>query len=307
MPLSTVIPRVSYSNVQTFLQCPHKWKLKYIDHIDIQKQSIELIFGTAVHEVIQTFLTKYYAQYTLVYIKQNRSSLIDEYFQLMMSTLLRIIQQKSKSDPTLCITDAVIETHLEYALKLLKQFIPNCNKWFQKQHLQLIGVQVELLTPINETGLSFKGYIDILLHNKKQNKYIIYDLKTSRMGWKDRQKNDANKRMQLLLYKYFLSRQLNVQLSSIDIVFLILKKVIYENSQYKISRLQQFRPPNASITVKKALNEFNAAILQMQKIVQNPTLVVEKKDSDLCKYCPYLYNKNVGGQILCDRNRTIKK
>ena len=36
--------------------CQHRWKLKYIDKVSIPSPSISLVFGTAMHEVLQKYL-----------------------------------------------------------------------------------------------------------------------------------------------------------------------------------------------------------------------------------------------------------
>ena len=41
-------------------QCPLRWKLNYIDKVTESEPSIHLLFGTAMHEVIQTWLEVMY-------------------------------------------------------------------------------------------------------------------------------------------------------------------------------------------------------------------------------------------------------
>ncbi len=48
--------RVSYSQYKTWVECPYRWKLKYVDGLDSFDQSIYTIFGTAIHRVIQDWL-----------------------------------------------------------------------------------------------------------------------------------------------------------------------------------------------------------------------------------------------------------
>ena len=43
----------SYSQINTFLNCPKKYKLIYIDKISIKKESIEAFIGKVVHEVLE--------------------------------------------------------------------------------------------------------------------------------------------------------------------------------------------------------------------------------------------------------------
>ena len=52
--------RISYSQISMFSNCPHRWKLNYIDKLKVSESNIYLIFGTAMHEVIQTYLEVMY-------------------------------------------------------------------------------------------------------------------------------------------------------------------------------------------------------------------------------------------------------
>ena len=48
--------RISYSQLSMYNDCPLRWKLNYVDKLSISESNIYLIFGTAMHEVIQTYL-----------------------------------------------------------------------------------------------------------------------------------------------------------------------------------------------------------------------------------------------------------
>ena len=52
--------RISYSQLSMFSECPQRWKLNYIDKLRVSEPSIHLLFGTAMHEVIQTWLEVMY-------------------------------------------------------------------------------------------------------------------------------------------------------------------------------------------------------------------------------------------------------
>ena len=41
-------------------QCPYKWKLNYIDEVGEFSDNIHTLFGTSMHEVLQTYLTTMY-------------------------------------------------------------------------------------------------------------------------------------------------------------------------------------------------------------------------------------------------------
>ena len=43
-----------------FTECPLRWKLNYVDDLRISESNIYLVFGTAMHEVLQTYLEVMY-------------------------------------------------------------------------------------------------------------------------------------------------------------------------------------------------------------------------------------------------------
>ena len=52
--------RISYSQLSMFSECPLRWKLNYVDDLRISESNIYLIFGTAMHTVLQTYLEVMY-------------------------------------------------------------------------------------------------------------------------------------------------------------------------------------------------------------------------------------------------------
>ena len=45
--------KISYSQLSLYTNCPHQWKLRYIDKITESESNIYLVFGTAMHETLQ--------------------------------------------------------------------------------------------------------------------------------------------------------------------------------------------------------------------------------------------------------------
>ena len=52
--------KISYSQLSMYNDCPFRWKLNYVDDLRIFESNIHLIFGTAMHEVLQTYLEVMY-------------------------------------------------------------------------------------------------------------------------------------------------------------------------------------------------------------------------------------------------------
>jgi hypothetical protein len=59
--LKDVLERISYSNLTTYIGCPWKWKLNYVDKLEIKSDSIDTVYGTSLHEIIQNFISYYYS------------------------------------------------------------------------------------------------------------------------------------------------------------------------------------------------------------------------------------------------------
>ena len=52
--------KISYSQYNQWVSCPYKWKLNYIEKKGVWTDSIHTMFGTSMHEVLQTYLTIMY-------------------------------------------------------------------------------------------------------------------------------------------------------------------------------------------------------------------------------------------------------
>ena len=51
---------ISYSQMSTYLSCPHKWSLQYKDGYYTSEVSINMTFGTALHETLQHYIAVIY-------------------------------------------------------------------------------------------------------------------------------------------------------------------------------------------------------------------------------------------------------
>jgi hypothetical protein len=53
---------ISYSQFSMYNECPKKWSLQYVEGHKQFTSTIHTVFGTALHEVIQHYLTVMYEQ-----------------------------------------------------------------------------------------------------------------------------------------------------------------------------------------------------------------------------------------------------
>ena len=72
MDVEKNMSRISYSQLSMFSECPLRWKLNYIDDLSISEPSIHLLFGTAMHEVIQEFVKDTWGKDLRVFVVNNK-------------------------------------------------------------------------------------------------------------------------------------------------------------------------------------------------------------------------------------------
>ena len=91
---------ISYSQISMFKQCQRKWALHYKDKISQRDVSIYLVFGIAIHEVIQEYLTVFYEQSKAA---ANRLELIDRFQEVFIESY----QKQYKQNNEVHFSDAV--------------------------------------------------------------------------------------------------------------------------------------------------------------------------------------------------------
>jgi hypothetical protein len=173
--------------------------------------------------------------------------------------------------------------------------------FFKKKNSELVGIEIPINGQIVE-GIEFvkmKGFIDLVIHDKTLDKYIIYDIKTSTRGWSDYEKKDQTKINQILLYKRFFSVLKEVPEDKIDVQFFIVRRKINENLEFVPKRVQEFIPANGTKKVKAAfedLQDFVKNVFTVDGEYQEKAYI---KNIDKCKFCPYLDRPD-----LCDRKNS---
>ena len=69
---------VSYSQFSMYSECPKKWSLQYVEGHKQFTSTIHTVFGTALHEIIQHYLTVMYEQSAVAADKINTSEMFEE-------------------------------------------------------------------------------------------------------------------------------------------------------------------------------------------------------------------------------------
>ena len=245
--------RISYSQYNQWVTCPYKWKLNYIDKLGEFTDSIHTLFGTSMHEVLQTYLTVMYNDT----VKMADALPLEKMLQHRMKYNYSQIMERNGGEVFCEQKD--MEEFYSHGLIILEWFQKNRGKYFSKKGYELVGIEV----PINydlPNDIKFIGYMDVVLYNKVSGRYKIIDIKTSTMGWNKWMKADKNKTDQLLLYKQFYGAQHDISLDKIDVEYFIVKRKLYEGLDFPQRRVQTFSPASGKPSVNKVITNLNQFI-----------------------------------------------
>jgi hypothetical protein len=180
------------------------------------------------------------------------------------------------------------------------------NKYFSRRGWYLVGCEIPIVIQPNKmyNNVLYNGFLDVVMYHEPTNTFKILDIKTSTSGWRDKEKKDENKQLQLILYKHFFSEQYNIPIDSIEVEFFIVKRKVMDWDDEKILsphqayRVQTFVPASGKIKVtkaKEALNNFIKKCFNTSGEIREEEYpkVVSKWN---CLYCPFKEDKDNCGE-----------
>jgi hypothetical protein len=281
--------KISYSQYSTWKTCPLFWKLRYVDELKIDDVSINTVFGTAIHRIVQEWLGDILFAKSVSYARSI--DLSGRFQQILVEELKPYIKLE---DGTFLCSREEVDEYYQQGLEIISFIQQNSKKIFPTEDVKLVGIELELEHPIRE-NLVFVGYLDIVTTNIKTGMYTIHDLKTSRRGWRDQDRNNPVKRSQLLLYKKFFAEQHAIPLDKVNVEFLILKRIVEQNGLYKNPRVSRFVPPNSNMSINKTWKEFSEFLDTCYDM--NGNFITDKikpaPNKSNCKYCPFKDRKDL--------------
>ncbi|NMW84732.1 PD-(D/E)XK nuclease family protein [Peptoniphilus sp. AGMB00490] len=268
--MTKIYNNLSYSQIETFEQCPQKWSFRYIDKILFEQQNIHLDYGSAVHKGLENAFRD---------LKDNHS--------LSEENLLQTVN-------TLSFDYAYGDTKGElykYAIEDMKRLIHYQGFYEKIKDKEIVGIEEEfnLKIPTMFSGenieINIKGYID-LIYRDDDGKLVVVDHKTSK------KKFDKNKRRN------------NLQ---IPIYFLAIKNKYGEYPKagiYNFTKLNDYQESlfasNITIEQQKLMDKRSPKeiwakdpnntvkdIIHTFKDMNNAKLRTTTKPSPLCYWCDY--------------------
>ena len=273
--------RISYSQLSMFSECPQRWKLNYIDKVTESEPSIHLLFGTAMHEVIQTWLEVMYHDS----VKNANKLNLEQRLHDKMMELFK--QDKEAYGKNPCTLEELRE-FFQDGVDILDFLKKRRADYFSKRGYKLIGCEVPIDVDLKK-NVKIVGYLDIVILDEMTNTLKIYDIKTSTRGWNKWMKKDENKTQQLLLYKQFYAKQYNHPIDKIEVEYFIVKRKLWEEAMFPQKRVQKFSPASGTVSMNKVAKRLNTFLDlafddEGNRISENIIPTPSKKS---CKWCEF--------------------
>lgn len=193
---------ISFSELATWMECPYRHKLAYVDGLSTFKGNEHTVFGTHVHAGCESFLN-------------SRTMNVQDVLDAISATW----DERSFSNK---------DTWVEQARGILEE-VPG---WMDEAFpgWSLLGAEQLLYEGLDHVGhpdVSWKGYVDAaIMHKDKRGKDIvrIMDWKTTAWGWRQDKLRDFKTNAQAAAYKIFWSRKYDVAMKDIRANFVLLKR-----------------------------------------------------------------------------------
>ena len=289
---------VSYSQYSIWRNCQYQWYLNYAQGNYIFNPTIHTVFGTAIHETLQTYVDR-------IFSVSNAEADREDWLAFFKNAFTQEYQNqlKNNKDQHFSSPDEMRE-FFEDGIEIIKAFIKDKVKWFGVKGWKLIGIETPIIYPLEgKINLYMKGFIDLIMYNEELDEYFIYDFKTSTRGWGDKEKKDETKSQQIILYKKFFSDLYKVDLDKIEVEFIILKRKVFKSKDFVIPRISGFKPSAGKIKMKKTLDLFNVFLTEC---FTNDGNYIYDKEYPMnvgtnCKWCAFSTNG------MCDKGKTKKQ
>jgi hypothetical protein len=275
---------VSYSEVSDWMDCSFKHKLKHIDKIALDNPSINTAVGQIIHGAMETYLKTRILPSPVEILETFEKDINDLYSQLSTAPHL----QKKLLDQKQEFKDNIVDMIYQVPAWLDITF-PG---WV------LVSAEHDLFEPIeSQTNLRFKGFIDAVIKTPKKQKktkkfeeqksewnFWVIDFKTCSWGWQISQKRDFQKQLQLILYKYFLSKLMYLDTKDVKCAFVLIKRLP-----------KKLRSPGDRlelVPVSVGPKSYEKATKQLQTMLNQVKKKIFIKNRASCeKFCPYLHTK----------------
>ena len=247
--------KISYSQFSMYSQCPKHWELAYAKNLRTFSQSIHTVFGTAMHETLQHYLTVMYDDS----VKAADAIDIHGYLKDQMYSIYKEAVEKMGNHFS---NKFELGEFYEDGVAILDWFKRRRGQYFSRKNEELIGIETPIYHPVNETNdkVMMLGYLDVVVRDKRDDTITIIDIKTSTRGWNKWQKADKTKTSQLVLYKKYFAEQYGFDVEKISIKYMIVKRKLIDGAMFPQKRITEFSPASGKPTRNKLTHSIKSFV-----------------------------------------------
>ena len=229
---------ISFSELVTWNDCPHKHKLIYVDKIRSFFGNEFTAFGTSVHDVCEKVL-------------------LDENTDMNSTFLSCMDKEKASLEKKGYEIDEKFWAVLkEQGTSLTSLILPSVKNYFG--NYEVVSTEEKIFEPTGvDKDYNFKGFIDLVVKTE-DGKYHIIDWKTCSWGWDMKKKTDPMVTYQLTLYKHYFALKHDIDPKMIETHFALLKRTAKEKN------VEIFRVTSGPRKTKNVLTLLEKAIYNIK-------------------------------------------
>ena len=249
-------PRISYSELKNWKECPYRHKLIYIDKLPYYSGNEYTAFGSAIHTVCEQMVPNNSLNGVDIFNNSFQREL-DELKKVGYKPDAKLIAEMSSQAKTIC-----------------QEIIPSLEEYFED--FSVFSVEEQILEDIDEIesyGKKFKGFIDIVLKTA-DGKYHIIDWKSCSWGWSTQKKSDSFTSYQLTYYKNYFAKKHNISPLKVETYFALLKRTA------KKEKVEIVRISSGAKKTTNALKVLENAVIN----INNKNYIKNRLN---CKYCKF--------------------
>lgn len=185
-----IATRTSYSRLSTWLNCPRKYRLRYVDDAAEEVTPVSLIFGTAVHEACETFFNA---------LKAGKAPVDDEVFGAFQRALSDSVKLAEEMNVPV---EWGKTSHVEMLAKgeaMIATFLAEVDRT-----IRVVATEFEFQFEI-APGRLVDGVIDLIL-DEGNDRYRVVDVKTAASTYSlDRIENDLQPTLYIAAAEHLLA------------------------------------------------------------------------------------------------------
>lgn len=285
---------ISFSQFEMFMKCPKRWELKYVQKIGKFSPTVHLVFGNAIHKCIQQYLVKLFSGKIKDANSINFAELLATEMKTAYDDMLNTYRKKEPNRDSYNFTSkSELKEFYFDGLDIIKYVTRDKTRkqYFDKKQYDMVAIELPIKSKIHEDyEVYILMFIDILLYDKVNNSYEITDLKSSTKSWSSWQKKDKLKLSQALIYKKFLSKEFDIDMTNIESKFLVLKRKV--NAEMYEGHTQKVVPAQGKPSMNKIQKLLELMVKYIfdndGKIKSNVKFPAISGDGGKnCKFCEY--------------------